>query len=710
MKKNSLTKLSLSILTAFIPLCVFASNNITAIELHGSDPDNQTLAITFDQPPSEPSSFSISNPPRIAYDFKETRNQTGKTQLQFANSQLQSATIVESVDRARLILNLSKSIAHKATVSNNQLLINLGNPARAETAIASSKLSAPVEKTSPSVIQASTPAGGMIRNVEFRRGAKGEARIVIDTPSDSTPSEIKREGNNLVVNLSGVNLPRHLERRLDVTDFATPASRVDATNQGSNSLITIQSAGNWEFSSYQTNKQLVIEVRTITDQEAEANLQAQGKSSYKGERLSLNFQTVEVRSLLQVIAEFTGLNIITSDSVSGTLTLRLNDVPWDQALDLILEQKNLEKRAVGNVIRIAPRNEIIEIEKQAAEARKQKVNAEPVITETVTIKYRAAEEIKAAIQDLTRRVTERTTAGDTTTTNSNDSAILVDSRSNRLIIRERVSVLEEIRRVIEILDVPLRQVLIEARIVEAKDNFQRDLGVKLGVTKLGGDTAIGNWSQLGTGMPVPGTGTQLPIPTTWAPNVNLPASLGGGAIGAIFKNTSTLIGLELSAMQAEDQGKIVSSPRILTADRTKAMITEGTEIPYQSVDDNGKASTTFKKANLSLAVTPQVTPEDDIIMDLDISKDTPNTKLTLSAGPAIDNKTVKTQVRVENGGTVVIGGIYVQDQNNVENKIPLLGDIPVIGHLFRNKSVSNNRRELLIFITPRIVENELIGR
>lgn len=708
MKKNSLTKLSLSILTAFIPLCVFASNNITAIELQGSDPDNQTLAITFDQPPSEPSSFSISNPPRIAYDFKETRNQTGKTQLQFANSQLQSATIVESVDRARLILNLSKSIAHKATISNNQLLINLGNPARPEATIANSKILAPIEKASPSVIQASTPAGGMIRNVEFRRGAKGEARIVIDTPSDSTPSEIKREGNNLVVNLSGVNLPRHLERRLDVTDFATPASRVDATNQGSNSLITIQSAGNWEFSSYQTNKQLVIEVRTITDQEAEANLQAQGKSSYKGERLSLNFQTVEVRSLLQVIAEFTGLNIITSDSVSGTLTLRLTDVPWDQALDLILEQKNLEKRAVGNVIRIAPRNEIIEIEKQAAEARKQKVNAEPVITETMTIKYRAAEEIKAAIQDLTRRVTERTTSGDTTTYNSNDSAILVDSRSNRLIIRERVSVLEEIRRVIEILDVPLRQVLIEARIVEAKDNFQRDLGVKLGLTKVGGDTAIGNWSKI----PIPGTGSVLgsEFAQPFNPNVNLPASLGGGAIGAIFKNTSTLIGLELSAMQAEDQGKIVSSPRILTADRTKAMITEGTEIPYQSLDENGKASTTFKKANLSLAVTPQVTPEDDIIMDLDISKDTLNTKLTLSAGPAIDNKTVKTQVRVENGGTVVIGGIYVQDQNNVENKIPLLGDIPVLGHLFRNKSVSNNRRELLIFITPRIVENELIGR
>ena len=608
------------------------------------------------------------------------------------------------------MLNLNKNTGHTTSINGQRLLIAIGKQGRTTPATNSI---APVsrEMLPASGSNSALDSQNMIRNVDFRRGNKGEARIVIDLPASDTQAELKREGNNIVIDIAGAKLPRHLERRLDVSDFATPSSRVDAINQNSGSRITIQSGGNWEYSSYQTEKQLIVEVRTISQEESETSLLAQGKTNYKGQRLSLNFQTVEVRALLQVIAEFTGMNIITSDSVNGSLTLRLNDVPWDQALDLILAQKNLEKRQVGNVLRIAPREEIITIERQAAEARKQKTSAEPVITETFAIKYRAAEEIRDAIKDLSSTRTANGT-GETATTNNSDSAILVDARSNRLIIRERVSTIEEIRRIIQILDVPLRQVLIEARIVEAKDNFQRDLGVKLGITKVGGDTAIGNWNGTGGigGMPVPGTGNVLGAPSTWNPNVNLPSTLGGATIGAIFKNASTLIGLELSAMQAEDKGKVVSSPRILTADRTKAVITEGTEIPYQSTDDNGKSTTTFKKANLSLSVTPQVTPEDDIIMDLNITKDTPNTKLSLTSGLAIDNKTVQTQVRVENGGTVVIGGIYVQEENNVENRVPLLGDLPVVGALFRNKSVTNNRRELLIFITPRIVENELITR
>ncbi|KMJ52096.1 hypothetical protein ACG97_15385 [Vogesella sp. EB] len=712
MNKHYLKTLASSLLLAGLSPALLAANAITAIDLVNNSQNEPVLAISFAAAPTTPASFSIINPPRIAFDFKDTRNQTGKNLLPFNSELLNAATIVESSDRTRLVLNLNKSSAHSTRIDGKQLLVSF-NAADKPLSADSSPLASPAA--------ANLGMARQVANVDFRRGSKGEARIIVDLPTSNSPVDIKREGNSLIVDLAGIRLPRHLERRLDVTDFATPSSRVDAVNQNSGSRIAIQSGGNWEYSSYQTERQLVVEIRAVSQEEAEANLLAQGKTNYKGQRLSLNFQTVDVRSLLQVIAEFTGLNIITSDSVTGSLSLRLNDVPWDQALDLILTQKNLEKRQVGNVIRIAPRSELVSIERQIAEANRIKKTSEPFITETFTIRYRAAEEIKEAIKDLGRfsqvAETERESNSSETSANSrsattvnNALTLMADSRSNRLIARAGVSMIEEVRKVIEILDVPLRQVLIEARIVEAKDNFQRDLGVRLGVTKLGGDTAIGNWNgEEGSGMPVPGTGN-LGVPSVWNPNIDLPAGLAGASIGAIFKNASTLIGLELSAMQAEDKGKVVSSPRILTADRTKATITEGTEIPYQSIDDNGKSTTTFKKANLSLSVTPQVTPEDDIIMELNITKDTPNTKLSLDAGPAIDNKTVDTQVRVENGGTVVIGGIYVQEENNVENKVPLLADIPLLGVLFRNKSVTNNRRELLIFITPRIVENELIAR
>ena len=702
MNKHFLKTLASSLLLAGLSPALLAANAITAIDLVNNSQNEPVLAISFATAPTTPASFSIINPPRIAFDFKDTRNQTGKNLLPFNSELLNAATIVESSDRTRLVLSLNKSSAHSTRIDGKQLLVSF-NAADKPLAAGGSPLASPAA--------ANLGTARQVANVDFRRGNKGEARIVIDLPTSNSPVDIKREGNNLIVDLAGIKLPRHLERRLDVTDFATPSSRVDAVNQNSGSRIAIQSGGNWEYSSYQTERQLVVEIRAVSQEEAEANLLAQGKTNYKGQRLSLNFQTVDVRSLLQVIAEFTGLNIITSDSVTGSLSLRLNDVPWDQALDLILTQKNLEKRQVGNVIRIAPRSELANIERQIAEANRIKKTSEPFITETFAIRYRAAEEIKEAIKDLGRfssvaqseRESNDNETGSNTraaTTVSNSMAIMVDSRSNRMIVRAGVSMIEEIRKVIEILDVPLRQVLIEARIVEAKDNFQRDLGVRLAFQKVGGDTLVRETL----------AGATTSNGSVLNPIVDLPASLSGASIATIYRSASSLIGLELSAMQAEDNGKVVSSPRILTADRTKATITEGTEIPYQSIDDNGKSTTTFKKANLSLAVTPQVTPEDDIILQLNITKDTPNLKLSLDAGPAIDNKTVETQVRVENGGTVVIGGIYVQEENNVENKVPLLADIPFLGVLFRNKSVTNNRRELLIFITPRIVENELIAR
>lgn len=712
MKTMTLTQLTAALALAGLSSLAFAANSITQIELLKNAQEQQVLAVTFTSPlPTAPNSFAISNPPRVAFDFPDTRNQTGKSQLPFAASLLNAATVVEGQGKARLVLNLNKSTAYTSSVEDNKLLITLNAPGSASqtagnTAVSRIQQETPTEILPPVVAAAqhAIAPNGVVQNVDFKRGDNGEGRVLIDLSSTSTPVDIRREGKTVVIDLAGVKLPRHLERRLDVTDFATPTRRIDATNQGAGSRIVLQSEGDWAYSSYQTDKRLVVEVRKISTEEVEAALLAQGKATYKGEKLSLNFQNVEVRSLLQVIAEFTGMNIITSDSVNGTLTLRLKDVPWDQALDLILAQKNLEKRQVGNVVRIAPRDELLAIERQAAESQKQRVNAEPIITETFQIKYRAAEEIREALKDLAGFYSENVTTSQGSSSTGTKAAILVDPRSNKIIIRERVSVIEEIRKVIQTLDTPLRQVLIEARIVEAKDNFQKDLGVKLQVSKSGGDTAVGTSDNLTLG----GFGSSNSV--TLTPNVSLPSSLSGASIAAVFKGASSIIGLELSAMQAEDRGKVVSSPRIMTADRTKATITEGTEIPYQTTDKDGNSSTTFKKANLTLAVTPQVTPENDVVLKLNITKDTPNTKLKVGENPAIDNKTVDTEVRVENGGTVVIGGIYVQEQNTVENRVPLLGDLPVVGALFRNNSNTNNRRELLVFITPRIVENEFIPR
>ena len=700
MKRISLTLLSSALLLSGLSLPAWAASAITDVKLVQSTQDEQVLAISFADGSTAPRSFALSSPPRIAFDFPATRNNTGKNQLTLSSSLISGATLVEGQDKARLVLSLTRPASYSSKQDGNRILVTLSG---AGQSTGSSQATEPPTEILPPVVAASPGAiapNGMLAGLDFRRGNAGGSRIVMDLPSANTPVNIRREGKSVVVDMPGVKIPRALERRLDVTDFATPASRIDASNQPSGSRVTIQAEGNWTYSSYQTDRRLVVEIQKQSTEEQEAQLLAQGKNPYKGDKLSLNFQNVEVRSLLQVIAEFTGLNVIISDSVSGSLTLRLKDVPWDQALDLILAQRGLEKRQVGNVIRIAPRAELLAAEKDAASAQRQKVYNEPLITETFQIRYRAVEEFKEALTQLVAVYRNSTTLdsaqdGSTAADNAKFTGLVVDPRSNKLIVRDRVSVVEELRKIIQTLDTPLRQVLIEARIVEAKDNFQRDLGVKLGINKIGGDTSIGTFNDGGT--------------ISFNPNINLPAGLGGASIGAVYRSASSIIGLELSAMQAEGQGKIVSSPRILTADRTAATISEGSEIPYTSGTAN-TVNTSFKKAELNLTVTPQVTPDEDIVLKLNISKDSPSSTFAVGGEPAIDTKTISTEVRVQNGGTVVIGGIYTQDTSNAENKVPLLGDIPVLGALFRNKSVVNNRRELLVFITPRIVESELITR
>jgi len=418
----------------------------------------------------------------------------------------------------------------------------------------------------------------------------------------------------------------------------------------------------------------------------------------KSGRLSLNFQNIEVRNVLQVIAEFTGLNIVASDSVGGTITLRLHDVPWEQALAQILKSKHLEARRDGNVIQIAPREEWLARDKQQLESKQQLAALEPLRAESFVLHYKSVEDIQ--------RVLDTPKSGEGGRRQgllSERGSLLIDPKSNTLIVHDTPAVLDKLRDLLARLDRPVRQVLIEARIVEAGDNFQRDLGVKLAFARRGGDTAVNN--TLGTAA-LTGTDTTNPIP--FGPSVNLPAGLHNAAtIATVFRGASTIIGLELSALQAEDKGKIISSPRVLTADRTEASIEEGTEIPYQEATSSGATSVSFKKAVLSLKVKPQITPNRHIIMDLQVNKDTPNHKLIVGGTPAVDTKRIQTQVQVEDGDTIVIGGIYVEEQSEIANKVPYLGDLPVLGALFSNSSRRNNRRELLIFITPRIVEQAI---
>ncbi|MCL6264412.1 type IV pilus secretin PilQ [Craterilacuibacter sp. RT1T] len=681
-----------------------AGNSITHIEMLPGSGDQQILAITLAKPALLPKSFALSNPPRIAFDFIDTGSSIAKTQLALPGPLLNNATIVAAGERSRVILALAKTSPYQTRVEGNRILVTLGNvQQRVQPASITAPSSSLPVTTAPAYL-ANTP-GNDISLVDFRRGSDASGRVVIDLPNASSATDVSRSGKSLIINL-GAPLPRRLERRLDVTDFGTPVQSIDANNQGKGSRIVLQNTGEWEFSSYQANQQLVVEVRKISTEQANAALMAVGKTIYKGEKLSLNFQNVEVRALLQTLAEFAGFNLVTGDTVTGTMTLRLKDVPWDQALDIVLQQKGLAKRQVGNVIRIAPQADMIALAKQAAEAKEATTLQEPLITEVFQIKYRTVEEVMSAIAglvDINSKDKASATPNNTGNNNGPRASAYADAKTNQLVVREKPAVLDEIRAVLAIIDKPSKQVLIEARIVEVNDNFQRDLGVKLGFAKVGGDTSVG------TGITEGRTPTDSKVP----PNVNLPVDFApglNGSIGVIYKSASSIIGLELQAMQTQGQGKIVSSPRVLTADRTKAIIKEGIEIPYQSNSGDQGTTTSFKEANLVLDVTPQITPDNDIILDVQVNKDAANFLKAVNGEPSIDKREVKTQVRVGDGNTVVIGGIYIQNESDTVSKIPLLGDIPVLGHLFRSNSRKNERRELLVFITPRIVESETLIR
>jgi type IV pilus assembly protein PilQ len=682
-------------------------------------------------PANPPAGFAIATPPRIALDFLDTGNGLGATQRAIEDVALRSVNVIQSGNRTRVVFNLNRPQTFETQVEGNAVLVTLFD--QSEQLDAKAQVVQRFAEARPGDIQHT------LRDVDFRRGPGGEGRIVIDLSDNSTGIDIRQQGKTLIVDFIKTSLPRNLERRLDVQDFGTPILNIDTFTQGSNVRMVVEPKGLWEHSAYQTDNRFILEVKPIV---ADPNKLVQGtRQGYKGEKLSLNFQNVEVRAVLQVIADFTGLNIITSDSVSGSLTLRLKENPRDQALDIIMQTKGLDMRKNGNVVLIAPREELALKEKQQLEAQKEIGELEPLVSESFQLNYIKADDLLRLIS-TNRQQQFGAGAGQTATTGGQGSFIskrgvaMVDPRSNILFVQDIPSNLEEIRKIIRQIDTPIRQVLIEARIVIASDKFSKALGVRFGAQnafKINNRYGVGQTGSLST-QPVVATqgasllnsprDTRTPTPfelasgITWpgysdspALNVNLPIIPNAGSLALTLINlgSGNLINLELSALESDNRGKVVSSPRIVTGDNQKAQIEQGTEIPYVTPGTaNSPATVQFKKAVLRLDVTPQITPDNRIIMNVEIRKDSVGSLVPTGTGgfiPSIDTRNVTTQIAVNNGDTTVIGGIYEETITNSVEKVPLLGDIPFFGYLFKTTTRGSEKQELLIFLTPRVVKD-----
>jgi len=666
-----------------------------------------------------PNGFTVQTPPRIAIDLPGVVNAIGRSAVEINQGNLRSANIAQAGDRTRIVLNLRQASGFRAQLQGNALLLML------DAAPAPATTEAPVH-----FAQSQNANALALRDIDFRRGNDGAGRVVVSLPSDQVGVDIQQQGQSLVVEFLRSSLPEQLRRRLDVSDFGTPVQMISTTQVGDRVRMVVEPKGNWEHSAYQSDNQFVLEVRP---QKLDPNKLVSGPG-YAGDKLSLNFQNIDVRALLQVIADFTNFNVVTSDTVTGSVTLRLKDVPWDQALDIIMQAKGLGLKKAGNVLWIAPKDELAAKEKLELESKAAISQLEPLRTQSFQLNYTRAEVVA---NGLTGQNSGSGGSGGSSSGNSGASntrilsprgSVIFESRTNQLFVSDIPSKLEEISAMIAKIDIPVRQVQIEARIVEASDTFGRSLGVKLGGNdlrgqqggipgyKLGGSNYItfgGNYSAVGAQ-------TNQGVATSYGNTqfINLPANVAADAFGgagaanialSLFSATANrFLNLELSALEADGKGKIVSSPRVVTADQTKALIEQGEEIPYQQATSSGATSISFKKAVLKLEVTPQITPEGNVIMTVDVNKDSRGT-LT-PQGYAINNKHVQTQVLVENGGTVVIGGIYTQDQQESIDKVPLLGDVPILGNLFKSTSRTAVKTELLIFLTPKVVSDKAAVR
>lgn len=639
-----------------------------------------------------PQVFSMSNPARVVFDVPGTVNGTGQRLHEIGQGDVQNVTLIQAQGITRVIVQLKNAATPVVDVAGNELVLKFGQ----ESGVAQTKQFAAAV---PAAAGATAGAAHALAAVDFRRGPANEGRVIVDLANSNTGIEIRQQAGAVTVDFQDASIAEQLLRKLNVTDFGTPVKNVTLARFGKGVRMTVEPTGLWEYNAYQTDQRFVMEVRPV---KYDPNKLVQGSTAgYKGEKMSLNFQNVDVRNLLSVIADFTKLNIVSSDTVQGSMTIRLQDVPWDQALDLVLQARGLDMRKNGSVIWVAPAEEIAKREKEKLENAAQTTSLEPLRTQSFQLNYTKADEV---IKLLTNKDQKLLSAR---------GSVVSDPRTNQIFVQDNNTSLGEVSRIIEKIDVPVRQVMIEARIVEATDKFSRALGARLGFAQ-----AYSPGNRVNIGGTTSATGYQtgqisdVPDFLTQGQSINLPApALESGAQAASFALTlmnsagTKFLNLELSALEADGRGKIVSSPSVVTSDKEKALIEQGTEIPYLEASSAGATSVSFRKATLKLEVVPQITPDGNVIMAVKINKDAPGTATV--SGISIDTKRVQTQVLVENGGTVVIGGIFTQEERTDVNKVPFLGDLPLIGNAFKNSVKKDNKTELMIFLTPRILDSRV---
>ncbi|WP_436917341.1 type IV pilus secretin PilQ [Acinetobacter schindleri] len=650
--------------------------NVVPMQIPGQGTE---IRVMFNGLPPQPQAYQLESPSRLILDFDKAQQNLKQSSIAVATKEASSVDVTSDAQRARLTVNLADAGAFTTRVEGNTFILKINS-------------TNPVIPVQP-VLQQNTQG---ITNIGFQRGAKGEGQVVIDLASGNTPVDVQQQGTKVIVRALGSKIPTHLTRRLNVNDFATPVSTVDAVNQNGSGVITIQTSDSYEYMAYQTDNKLTISLKRP---EEKNTLRPKAVQHYTGKKISLDFQDIEVRRVLQLLADFTDINMVAADSVQGNITLRLKEVPWDQALDIVLKTKNLDKRRNGNVIWIAPVSELIKAEEEEAKALAQSVKLAPIQTEYIQLSYAKAADIEKLItQNKGSSGSNSSSSDDKGTLLSSRGSISVDSRTNTLIVNDTQQFVDKIRNMIDLLDVQVKQVMVEARIVTAETNFSRDLGIRWGLQRNNPSLSAGpNGSNVWGG--------------DYSPKLDLSVDLGTATAGTfnfgLLKISDYMLDLQLTALQTDGLGEVLSAPKIMTGDKQKAYILRGTEIPYQTWSAEGGTTTSFKEANLRLDVTPSITPDGKVQMELQIEKDSVGT--ITSEGPSINTNELQTNVLVGDGETVVLGGIFDDIRANNYQKVPFLGDLPVIGNFFKNNSRTSNQAELLIFITPRIV-NDSVSR
>lgn len=684
------------------------ANQLKDIQVQSLSGDRLELRLLTSGPAAEPLAFTIDNPARLSLDLQNTSLALDKRRKDVNIGPLSTILAAEAGGKTRVVLNLDKMVPYQTRVDGNTIVVTLGAPEAAAAAVTSFS-----ETPAAPVLSAAAAKGGRsVSGVDFRRGDNGAGRVVITLSDPATPVDVRKEGDRVVLSFNGATLPVNLQKRLDVTDFATPVNSIESASTSAGSRISIAAKLPFQELAYQSDSVFTVEIAPVVVAEKDtAPTLFSPDRDYTGERLTLSFQDIETRAVLQLLADVSGRNIIVSDSVAGNVTLRLQNVPWDQALDIVLATKGLDMRENGGVIIVAPADEIASREKADLEARKDIRELEPLLSEFLQVNYAKAADLAELMKGK---------GGKGNAMLSERGSVAIDERTNTLLVQDVSENVAQIRRLVSTLDIPVRQVLIESRIVIVNDDFSRDLGVRWGVTAVN-DTSDGLIAVSGSGAGtntivnsalnnLQSTGSKYPVQLPAQGdryNVNLPVANPAGRLGLALLGEDYLVDLELSALQAEGRGEVISSPRVITANQKEASIRQGVEIPYQESSSSGSTSTQFKDAVLSLTVTPQITPDDRIILDLKVTKDSVGAVVSNERGgsvPSIDTREVITQVLVNNGQTVVLGGVYETEEGESVSKVPFLGDIPGVGVLFRSTRKISNKSELLIFVTPKILK------